>query len=154
MENLSYSNKVEDPNYFPPILASRGDRFLAQLIDGGIIVGVGIVSVLLGTFADPNGMVMIILFGTGLLSLLVYQAYLLSTRGQTIGKQAMKIKIIRIDTEENGGFVYNFLLRGVVNRIIAGIVPLYGLIDILLIFSENKRCIHDRIAGTIVVVAF
>ncbi|MCX7708841.1 MAG: RDD family protein [Clostridia bacterium] len=154
MENLSYSNDLGEPNYVPPILAGRGERFLAKLIDSAIILGIGFASVLVGSAVDREGMAMLAMLSAGLLALLGYQAYLLSARGQTIGKMVMKIKIIKTDTGENGGFLYNFLLRSVVNYLIASVVPFYGLVDTLMIFSEDKRCIHDRLAGTKVVVAF
>ena len=42
------------------------------------------------------------------------------------------------------GFVVNGLL---------GIIPLYGLIDPLFIFSESRQCLHDKLADTIVIKA-
>ncbi len=46
------------------------------------------------------------------------------------------------------------LLRAIVNGMI-GMVPyvggIYGLIDSLFIFREDRRCVHDLIAGTKVV---
>ena len=63
----------------------------------------------------------------------------------------MGIMIVKVDTEENGGFVTNCLLRAFVNNLIAQIIPFYGLIDILLIFGSDRRCIHDYLAGTKVV---
>jgi uncharacterized RDD family membrane protein YckC len=42
------------------------------------------------------------------------------------------------------------LLRSWLNTLI-GIIPFYGLVDVLFIFREDKRCIHDLIAGTHVV---
>ena len=64
--------------------------------------------------------------------------------------KAVDIKIVKYDTGKNGGFVTNVLLRAIVNGII-GIIPFYGLVDILFIFGEERRCIHDLIAGTRVV---
>ena len=34
-----------------------------------------------------------------------------------------------------------------------GIVPLYGLVDILFIFADERQCLHDKLADTIVVEA-
>ena len=45
-----------------------------------------------------------------------------------------------------------FWLRNVVNTIL-GIIPLYGIIDVLFIFGEARQCLHDKIADTIVVKA-
>jgi hypothetical protein len=34
-----------------------------------------------------------------------------------------------------------------------GIIPLYGIIDLLFIFGQRRQCIHDLIADTIVIKA-
>jgi uncharacterized RDD family membrane protein YckC len=75
------------------------------------------------------------------------QMVLLIKDGQTLGKKALRIRIVKMDTGENGGFVPNVLLRLIVNGLL-GIIPLYGLVDILFIFRGDRRCIHDMIAGT------
>ena len=43
-------------------------------------------------------------------------------------------------------------LRNVVNMVL-GIIPLYGIIDVLFIFGESRQCLHDKIADTIVIKA-
>jgi uncharacterized RDD family membrane protein YckC len=88
--------------------------------------------------------------GLAIIGIFIYQVYLLTTKGQSIGKQAVHIKIVKIDTGQNGGFVPNVLLREIVNYVF-GLVPLYSLIDILFIFRDDQRCIHDLLAGTRVV---
>jgi uncharacterized RDD family membrane protein YckC len=69
---------------------------------------------------------------------------------------ALGIKIVKFDTGQNGGFVPNVLLRSIVNGLI-GSIPfigaLYALVDILFIFAEDRRCIHDHLAGTVVIKA-
>ena len=54
------------------------------------------------------------------------------------------------------GFLKNVVLRNWVNFLIC-MVPMvggiYGIVDILLIFRADCRCIHDFIAGTRVVQA-
>lgn len=84
------------------------------------------------------------------LGLVCYQVYLLTVRGQTIGKRLLGIRVVRKDTGENGGFKTNVLLRGLVNGVL-NFVPVYFFADSLMIFRENRRCLHDYIAGTIVV---
>ncbi|MCH8140804.1 MAG: RDD family protein [Proteobacteria bacterium] len=85
-----------------------------------------------------------------LLAIVIYQAVILSRDGQSIGKKALTISIVKVDTGKNGGFVPNVLLRLVVNGLLA-FIPLYIFIDILFIFRSDRRCIHDFIAGTKVV---
>jgi uncharacterized RDD family membrane protein YckC len=84
------------------------------------------------------------------LIIVVVQIVMLTRSGQTIAKRLLGIRIVKKDTGLNGGFVTNVLLRGVVNGLLS-IIPLYGLVDALFIFREDKRCLHDLIASTIVV---
>lgn len=92
----------------------------------------------------------------GVLILLAIQIYLLTTRGQTVGKKLLAIKIVNFDNEANPGFVKAFLLRGLVNGLI-GYIPIVGwvytLVDICFIFRDDRRCLHDLLAGTKVVKA-
>ena len=85
-----------------------------------------------------------------------YQIYLLTTQGQTIGKRFMGVRIILVKDETNGGFVINVLLRGILTAALS-VIPLvgvlYALTDIGFIFRDDRRCIHDHIAGTRVVKA-
>ena len=124
-------------------LAPRGSRLAAALIDSAIAMVIYLVAI-----AANIPEILIV----GLLALAAYQIYLLSAFGQTIGKRAMKVKIVTHDREINGGFVTNVLLRTVLNSIIA-FVPFYALVDILFIFRNDQRCIHDLIAGTKVIKA-
>lgn len=148
------------------ILAGRWPRLGAQILDGiiGCCVALPGFAVLLaaGIFSrpdHPNGALMVVGFGVLgilLLGLAVYQIYRLSTCGQTIGKKLLGIKIVNHVDGSNPGFVKAFLLRGFVNGLI-GAVPfvggIYSLVDICFIFRDDKRCIHDLIAGTQVVQA-
>jgi uncharacterized RDD family membrane protein YckC len=71
--------------------------------------------------------------------------------GQTIGKRLLEIKVVRSDgSRASLGRI--FWLRNVVNGLLA-FVPLYGLIDLLLIFGARRWGIHDVIADTIIVRA-
>ena len=66
----------------------------------------------------------------------------------------MKTQILDYETNEPAGFVKSFLLRMLVNRLIGGIPcvgPIYTIVDILFIFGEERRCLHDQLAGTYVV---
>ena len=147
-------------------LADPGKRFLGAMADRLIMVvllgpGIGIVAAggdpsLPGhdnTLTAAGGLVAIL----GLLVLGSLNIYLLATRSQSIGKYLVKTQIINYETDEPAGFARAWLLRGFVNGSIgcvlmccfyAGIV--YFLVDDLLVFGEDHRCIHDQIAGTYV----
>ena len=76
---------------------------------------------------------------------------LMRRNGQSIGKKATGIKVVRSDGSA-ASLSRLIWLRNVVNWIIS-IIPLYGLIDVLFIFGESRQCLHDKIADTIVVNA-
>jgi uncharacterized RDD family membrane protein YckC len=89
------------------------------------------------------------------LCLLAVTAVLVHRHGQTIGKKALGIKIVRTDGSR-ATLARIFFLRYLVNTLIT-LVPmggrLYVLVDVLFIFGKQQRCVHDYIADTIVVKA-
>lgn len=86
----------------------------------------------------------------GMLALVVGQVFLLTTRGQTLGKLWFGLKIVRADTGANGGFVTNVLLRSCLNGIF-WVFPPYFIADNLFIFRQDRRCLRDLLAKTRVV---
>jgi uncharacterized RDD family membrane protein YckC len=99
--------------------------------------------------ADPAGAI------TGVLTFLLLNGYLLATRGQTLGKALLKIRIVRPSGEPASGA--RLALRygvGLCNRPHGGhALWIYSLVDCLMIFRKSRRCLHDEIADTIVVKA-
>jgi uncharacterized RDD family membrane protein YckC len=93
----------------------------------------------------------------GSLILLIIQIVMLSTRGQTIGKRLVGIRVVRHPDASPAGFVHAWLLRNLVPGILQllpfGLGFLFFLVDACFIFREDRRCIHDFIAGTQVVKA-
>ncbi|WP_395753397.1 RDD family protein [Prosthecobacter sp.] len=89
---------------------------------------------------------------------LITNVVLLSLRGQTIGKLILGIQVVRFPEGSPAGFVKAVLLRGVIFGILvfAGVVS-FGVVgvallltDSLLIFRQDRRCLHDLIADTLV----
>jgi uncharacterized RDD family membrane protein YckC len=141
-------------------LASLGQRLGAALLDSLVAV-VCAVPIIIGadlsesSSGDPSGDTVLIAIGAiALLALMIYNIVLLVTRGQTLGKKWLDIRIADYQTNENAGAVKALLLRGFVNGLF-GLVPLLGsiypIVDICFIFREDRRCIHDLLAGTHVV---
>ena len=148
-------------------LAGRWERLGAQVVDGVIacvvaLPGLGLVLAAGGFKQDTDRSNPALLYsGIGLLclmflALVAVQIYLLSAHGQTLGKKLLGVKIVNFADEANPGFVKAFLLRAFVNGVI-GAIPLiggaYSLVDICFIFRDDRRCLHDLIAGTKVVKA-
>jgi uncharacterized RDD family membrane protein YckC len=71
--------------------------------------------------------------------------------GQSIAKKLLGIKVLRSDGSL-ASVARIFWLRNVVNTALSFIPP-YGLVDALMIFGEQRKTLHDRIADTIVVKA-
>ena len=137
-------------------LGERLDRLWAALIDRLIIVpiAIGAAVAIPALRNSPAQMPAVALTGVAVIGLIGYQIMLLANEGQTIGKKAMGLKIVLVKDLSNGGFVTNVLLRGGVSWVIS-VVPFvgmaYGLGDPLCIFRDDRRCLHDHIAGTCVI---
>jgi uncharacterized RDD family membrane protein YckC len=85
-------------------------------------------------------------------ALYVYQWYLVATSGQSLAKRWLGIKVVK-----TSGRPVDFA-SGVVARVwvpamigFTPVGPLFGLTDALFIFREDRRCIHDLLAGTKVI---
>jgi len=93
---------------------------------------------------------------TGFVIYLAFNAYLLNKNAQTIGKRIMGIRIVNHDDGQKTPLGRLLLLRVLPVQIVA-VIPYVGsvaaMIDALLIFRKNQRCLHDQIAGTDVVQA-
>ena len=144
------------------VLAERGARLGAAILDGLFMLPmyIGVVMAIAGgeTTADGEASANLGFLVGGLVVTcvaFVVWAWLtvlyVQRNGQTIAKKLLGIKVVRSDGSR-ASFGRIFWLRNVVNTLI-GIVPLYGLIDILFVFGDTRRCLHDHIADTIVVVA-
>ncbi|WP_211184676.1 RDD family protein [Paenibacillus lemnae] len=72
--------------------------------------------------------------------------------GRTVGKKISGIRIQKYDTEEAPG-IGTMLLRNVVSGVIYGLTLGIGAIisAFMVIFREDKRALHDFIAGTEVI---
>ena len=146
----------------PLVPAGRGTRLGAQILDG-VIVGVMVyVPMLIGAALSGSTDFETLRFGAlplaaflvgtaGFIVWLYVTIVNVSRNGQTIAKKLLNIKVVRADgSRASLGRI--FWLRNVLNTLIS-IIPLYGIIDPLFIFSESRQCLHDKIADTIVVNA-
>lgn len=126
-------------------LATRGERFRGAIADALIVAVPYIVA---SAEALPQPVRLLGLAGTA--GLMILQLVWVSQSGQTIGKKIVGTKIVLKDTLQNGGFVTNVLKRGLVTGLL-NFVPGFFLVDSLFVFREDRRCIHDFIAGTAVI---
>ncbi|HEX7508998.1 MAG TPA: RDD family protein [Polyangia bacterium] len=162
-------------------LAERGTRLVAATLDGLLISVPLLPLVAVGVYygvrtqmeAARAGMgeslaplpsvgaseLMVLLSGAavigvlGVLGVAIYQWILIIRTGQSLGKKWTGIRMERIDGARIT-FGTGVVLRNWVPKVM-GAVPylgmLFHLIDCLFIFREDRRCLHDHIAGTRVV---
>ncbi len=138
------------------VLASRGTRFLGALIDGMIVVLVCVPFFFLfvgGNFDNPKEDEILLAILVPALLVSCVQWYLIATSGQTIAKKMLGMKIVRLDGSDPG-FLHGVFLRVWVVALL-GAIPFIGsfvsLVDPLMIFGSEHRCLHDHIAGTRVI---
>ena len=145
----------------PPVeqaseLASPWARLAAVIIDGLIV---GIPSLLFWVLAfaslisegDESSLALVLAGLVIIIVIFVIQMVLLGTRGQTIGKIALKIRIVDAQTGAHTGWPRLVLLRAIVNAILTSIPflgTIYWIVDSLFIFRADRRTIHDLYSGT------
>ncbi len=143
-------------------LASRWARLGAAIVDGIVIMIVYLPIAFVFGVLDFSDWETSPSIGnqalSSLLSIALYIAvngYFLARNGQTVGKLALGIKIVRSNREQ-ASFGRLIGLRYLPISILGNIPFLGGLlvlVDVLLIFREEKNCLHDDIADTRVVRA-
>ncbi len=140
-------------------LASRWLRLFAALIDN--IIAFVIILPLMFYFdifdlafqnKELSYSYTLIFTAIGVVMYMLIHGYLLKTRGQTVGKLALGIKIVSLDGDLPA--FPSLILKRYAPLWLLQLVPslnLLSLIDAVFIFRSDKRCIHDLIAGTKVI---
>jgi uncharacterized RDD family membrane protein YckC len=148
-------------------MAERGARLAAVILDslamGGILLLCGLPAIFMGSISDSmNGNgdfagfgLLIIFFLIGLVVWGLYNFKLMNEFGQTWGKRRMGIKVVRVDGTKLT--VGRWILLRIGALMALGFIPfagsLVGIVDTLMIFRADKRCLHDLIADSIVIKA-
>ena len=148
------------------VLAERGTRLGASILDGLLFLVMVYLPIIVTAFiggafqtspsaeAPPNTTALgigTIVALSGFLVWLAINIKYMRANGQSIGKKACGIKVVRSDGSR-ASLSRLIWLRNVLNGLI-GLIPLYGLIDSLFIFGGARRCVHDYLADTIVIKA-
>jgi uncharacterized RDD family membrane protein YckC len=161
---------LEDTPLAADQYAGRFTRFASALVDGILMSAFTVpLMYLSGYYAriqlqqvSPVEQIAFSLLGIAVMLLL--NGYLLATRGQTIGKMLTKIQIVDVQSGQLLPFIrvygYRYLWLYPLVLIVAfipgtmddALVSIVALIDALLIFGGDRRCLHDYIAGSKVVL--
>lgn len=145
-------------------LAGRGERLGAAIIDTLIMLVVLLPIMFLGGYfqaamnAGVTGVEIpwtteLLWAGIGLLVFFAVQGYPLYATAQTWGKRLLKLRIVGLDgTRLPFGRLIG--LRYLPMQAVGAVPfvgPLLSIVNVLFIFRENRRCVHDLIAGTKVI---
>ena len=143
-------------------LAGRVERLLAALIDSlvytpavlGFALGDALGFVVDAEQMDINlsGLIGLFLSFFWCVGVFVVQCYLLYTNGWTIGKRLLGIRIAHVDGGD-ASFFHLIVLRTLLPMFMGFCCGLIHLLDVLMILGDERRCLHDLMAGTIVVKA-
>ncbi len=138
-------------------LAGRGERLGATILDNIFLFAPAVVVILAGVSmmrSSGDGPVMLVLFAYLIpVALGFVNLYLLHTSGQTMAKRLLGIKIVRVNGERcsTPRLVFARWLPMFLVQLIPLLSLLVLLLDALMIFAEDRRCLHDHIADTIVI---
>ena len=154
-------------------LADRSARLGAKVLDllaiFGVVLVVGIVVAITlpavatlqghGSWARGGsalvGVAPGLAVGLGPLCLIIWNCLWLHRYGQTVGKRAARIRIVR-SNGDRASLGRIFTLRYLPVTLLT-MIPALGLLialaDCLLIFRDSRKCLHDQLADTIVVKA-
>jgi uncharacterized RDD family membrane protein YckC len=143
----------------PMPLAPRGTRLMAQVLDGSLyLTCAALMWWLVGkpaletTFAERGAALM--LMTAPVMALALCQWYLMASTGQSLAKRWLGIRIVMLDGRRVN-FFSAVLMRTWLPLVVAAI-PYVGLglwlLDVSWILRGDRRCLHDRLAGTNVVI--
>ncbi len=130
MEELKPESRPETPTQTGN-LASPMDRFVAALIDGVLISVAG---------AIPFG------FLIGIAYMLTKDA-LPFLEGQSVGKKLMKLRVV---DDETGAAITNDYGKAVI-RALSLMIPLFNIVDALMVFGDDRKRFGDKWAKTKVI---
>lgn len=130
--------------------AGFGVRLVAHLIDGFIISLVtNVIYWIIGTDFDKDVMEIVYSPG-GFIAFLITIGYFVyfesSDKQATIGKSVMGLKVVRQDGQKMQ--VSDAIIR-YLSKILSAVIFMIGFL--MVIFDDQKRALHDRIAKTYVV---
>ena len=145
------------------VLAERSSRLGAAIVDGLIFSAMVYIPLFAGTFigaasagadGEGGGAAAAIGLGLALVGFIIWTWMTLKQMGETgqsLAKKYFNIKVVLSDGSPAA--LSTLILKRNVLTWLLGIIPGYGLVEVLFIFGEKRQCLHDRMADTIVVEA-
>ncbi|MXW60333.1 MAG: RDD family protein [Acidimicrobiaceae bacterium] len=135
-------------------LAGAGHRLLARVVDAIVVLVPAIIAGAVG--GEIAFRATAIVFGV------VYEVSMIANKGQTVGKMATRIKVIKTEASVPPGWdssLYRWALPGVFSIVsnLSSVLGILGLVSLLiylsLLWGKNRQGWHDMVAKTFVVKA-
>ncbi|MGW8313084.1 MAG: RDD family protein [Desulfuromonadales bacterium] len=129
------------------VVAYLLDFLLLWTVEFVLSMLIGMTVNLLGLPTDGNPSVDVVIWMFGATLSLAYAVFFVGYCGQTPGKMALRIKVIRTD-----GSAVSYgraVLREVIGKFISGI--LLGIGYLMVAFDSQKQGLHDKMADTYVI---
>jgi len=114
--------------------------FIIQFVLGFLLAMAGLAA---GTGEEVSGLVMLLGYVISFAYYIVFTGYC----GQTPGKMALRIKVIRTDGSEIGYGKAAF--REIIGKFLSGII--LGIGYLMVAFDEQKQGLHDKMSDTYVI---
>ena len=136
-------------------LASLWQRFAGNFVDGVVMTLAWVPgAVLAPRYLGEQHPLVPVLIAVPVLVVLGLQLWMVTRHRASIGKRAMKARMVRPDGGEAP--VWRIVLLRALPVAVVSAIPfanLLVLVDALFIFGKSRRCLHDYLGGTIVVKA-
>jgi len=139
--------------------ATRSNRLTAGIVDGlingALLWALWIPLGLLDRGGPALSMFMIKALLLGWASYALVNGWWLHTRGQTVGKRLLGLRVVRLDGSAASLVRLLGLRYGLTVSLSAvpAVGQLLAIVDALFIFGGSQRCLHDLVADTRVVTA-
>jgi len=146
---MTYAESLPKAGFWLRAVASLLDSLLLSLVQFVFSLILGLTAGSMFSGVEPHGEAFVGLMTTlfGVLVGLTYAIFFTGYCGQTPGKMALRIKVIRTTGEEIG--YGRAFVREVPGKFLSGI--LLGIGYLMVAFDRQKQGLHDRIADTYVI---
>ncbi len=144
---------IEDAASTEPELATLWQRFAGNLVDGLVMTLGWVPGVMLAPrYLGENSLLVPVAIVVPVLIVLALQFWMVYRHRASIGKRLMRARMVRPDGSEVEMWRI-VVLRALPVAVLSAIpvANLLVLVDALFIFGRSRRCVHDYLAGTIVV---
>lgn len=146
---------IADAATAEPELATLWQRFAGNFVDG-LVMSLAWVpgAVLAPRYLGEQSPLVPVAIAVPVLAVLALQFWMVYRHRASIGKRVMKARMVRPDGQEVA--MWRIVLLRALPVAVLSVIPLANLlvlVDVLFIFGRSRRCVHDYLAGTIVVKA-